>query len=191
MGKQAILDKIYSEAKHRADAMVGEAHAKAYSILTECDTQCRSYAQTAAAEAAAVAAEIAANARTVAELDAKKLMLDAKSKLLGRVYSLALQKITALDDKTYERLIAVLLEKAEDGDTVTVSERERAFVSPEYIEKLAREKGIKLTLDKSCGDFYGGVVLSNNKVDKNLSLEVEMSLLRESREAETARKLFG
>ncbi|HAT83330.1 MAG TPA: V-type ATP synthase subunit E, partial [Clostridiales bacterium] len=41
------------------------------------------------------------------------------------------------------------------------------------------------------GDFDGGLILSENGVDKNFTFEVEVALLKEQTEAKTAKEIFG
>ena len=58
-------------------------------------------------------------------------------------------------------------------------------------EKFAKEKGISLTLADKLGDFDGGIVLSENGVDKNFTFDVEVALLKEQTEANVAKEIFG
>ena len=55
----------------------------------------------------------------------------------------------------------------------------------------AKEKGISLTLSDKLGDFDGGVILSENGVDKNFTFEIEVALLKEQTEANVAKEIFG
>ena len=55
---------------------------------------------------------------------------------------------------------------------------------------MAGDKGITLTLAKISGDF-DGMILSGNGVDKNLTFEVEIALLRDELETQIAKEIFG
>ena len=59
-----------------------------------------------------------------------------------------------------------------------------------FFVSYSKKRGINLSLSKDLGDFKGGVVLSGGGVDKNLTLEVEIKLLREQTESEIAGLLF-
>ncbi len=50
---------------------------------------------------------------------------------------------------------------------------------------------ISLTLSDKLGDFDGGVILSENGVDKNFTFEIEVALLKEQTEANVAKEIFG
>lgn len=58
------------------------------------------------------------------------------------------------------------------------------------LKEMAGDKGITLTLAKISGDF-DGMILSGNGVDKNLTFEVEIALLREELETQIAKEIFG
>lgn len=191
MGKEAIIDKIVSDAELRANAMTGEAQAKAGDILAEAASQCKIYYDQSRADIDRLKKDAAARGETVAELDAKKLMLNAKAEILNKVFARALEKARSLDKATYKKLISGMLSEAQDGDTVTVSERESGIVTEKFIAEFAQKRGIKLKLSKEKGSFDGGIVLSGGGVDKNLTLEVEIALLRDACEAEIAKEMFA
>lgn len=84
-----------------------------------------------------------------------------------------------------------MLQNAKDGDVVTISQREKDIVTKESLAQFAKEKGISLTLSDKLGDFDGGVILSENGVDKNFTFEIEVALLKEQTEANVAKEIFG
>lgn len=84
-----------------------------------------------------------------------------------------------------------MLQNAKDGDVVTISKREKDIVTTELLAQFAKEKGISLTLSDKLGDFDGGVILSENGVDKNFTFEIEVALLKEQTEANVAKEIFG
>lgn len=191
MSKQAIIDKIHADAVARAEAMISEADNKADAIVAECAEQCKSYYSASKSQIDTLMRETVSRGKTVAQLDAKKLLLKAKAELIDEVYALALEKVKALDQKTYAALIKGMLENAENGDTVTLSEREKNVVGEKDVSAIAKEKGIELTFNKKCGNFDGGVILSSCGIDKNFTLEVEIALMRDETEEEVAKKLLG
>ena len=84
----------------------------------------------------------------------------------------------------------MLRSAAEDGDVITVGKRQRDCLSDGDVAQVAGDKGITLTLAKISGDF-DGMILSGNGVDKNLTFEVEIALLREELETQIAKEIFG
>lgn len=191
MSKEAIVEKIISDAHLRADAIIGEANAKADEVISAAAEECKAYLYNFKAETDKMVFDVEARSKTVAELDAKKLALAAKTKVLDVVYERALDNLRNLDKDTYSELIFAMLQNAKDGDVVTISKREKDIVTTELLAQFAKEKGISLTLSDKLGDFDGGVILSENGVDKNFTFEIEVALLKEQTEANVAKEIFG
>ncbi len=191
MSKEAIIDKILSDANLKGDAIIGEANEKADEIISLAAKQCKDYLYKSKTEIDRLTLEIDERSRSVAELDARKLLLAAKTQVLDSVYAKTLEKLRNLDKEQYSALIFAMLENAKDGDVVTVSEREKDIVTKESLADFAKKKGISLTLADKFGDFDGGVVISENGVDNNFTLEVEVALLREQTETKIAKEIFG
>lgn len=191
MSKEAIIDKILSDANLKGDAIIGEANEKADEIISLAAKQCKDYLYQSKTEIDRLTLEIDERSRSVAELDARKLLLAAKTQVLDSVYAKTLEKLRSLDKEQYSALIFSMLESAKDGDVVTVSEREKDIVTKESLADFAKKKGISLTLADKFGDFDGGVVISENGVDNNFTLEVEVALLREQTETKIAKEIFG
>lgn len=191
MSKEAIVEKIISDAHLRADAIIGEANAKADEVISAAAEECKAYLYNFKAETDKMVLDVEARSKTVAELDAKKLALAAKTKVLDVVYERTLDNLRNLDKDTYSELIFAMLQNAKDGDVVTISKREKDIVTTESLAQFAKEKGISLTLSDKLGDFDGGVILSENGVDKNFTFEIEVALLKEQTEANVAKEIFG
>lgn len=191
MSKEAIIDKILSDANLKGDAIIGEANEKANEIISLAANQCKDYLYKSKTEIDRLTLEIDERSRSVAELDARKLLLAAKAQVLDSVYAKTLEKLRNLDKEQYSALIFSMLENAKDGAVVTVSEREKNIVTKESLADFAKKKGISLTLADKFGDFDGGVIISENGVDNNFTLEVEVALLREQTETKIAKEIFG
>ena len=101
------------------------------------------------------------------------------------------RQVRNVPDKDYKNLIEGMLDSAaEDGDVVTISKNDAKVLTKAFFDSYSKKRGINLSLSKDLGDFKGGVVLSGGGVDKNLTLEVEIKLLREQTESEIAGLLF-
>lgn len=191
MSKEAIIDKILSDANLKGDAIIGEANGKADEIISLAAKQCKDYLYQSKTEIDRLTLEIDERSRSVAELDARKLLLAAKTQVLDDVYAKTLEKLRNLDKEQYGALIFAMLENAKDGDVVIISKREKDIVTKQSLADFAKKKGIELTLADKFGDFDGGVIISENGVDNNFTLDVEVSILREQTETKIAKEIFG
>lgn len=192
MSKEAIIDKIIGDAQAKADSFIADAKEKADEILSLSAEQCKAYLATSQTETYRMCEDVEARAKTVADLDARKLQLGAKSQILNRVFERALEKLKDLDgDRAKELLFAMLDKVAEDGDVVTVCESEKDLLTKDEISAFAEQKGITLTLADEYGNFDGGLILTGKGVDKNLTYNVEIDALRDEVETEIAKEIFG
>lgn len=190
MGKEAIIEKIISDAEARANAVLEEANAKADEIISVASQECKAYLAKSKHDIDVAVGEIAKRSETVAELDARKLRLGAKAKTIDLTYALVLEKLHNLDKKTAKALLLGMLDKAEDGDEVIISENEKDIVTEKVVADVAKKKGITLTLSPTFGNFDGGMILSGKGVDKNLTFAAELDVLRENTEEKVAKELF-
>ncbi len=191
MSKEAIIEKIISDGQKKADAILLEARGKADEILANAAGECKTYYDQSVYDMNKQVDDILARGKTVAELDAKKLQLGAKAKILDTVFSSALDKLLALDKKALKELLVGMLQNAEDGDVVIISENEKGILTDNDVKDFASKKGIKLSLSKEFGDFKGGLMLRGKGIDKNFTFEVEIALLRDEIEMNIAKELFA
>ena len=190
MSKEAIVQKIISDAEIKANSFIEEQSAKADEIIADAAEKCKNYYYNSRLETDRAADDIAVRAKTVAELDVKKLQLAAKKKVLDGVFEGALKKLASLDNASMKKLLLGMLSEAEDGDTVTVGKRQKDVLTKEDVNEFANRRNVKLTVSDECGEF-DGLVISGGGVDKNLTFEVEIAMLRESLETKIAKEIFG
>ena len=190
-GKEAIIEKIISDATAKGEAVIDDAKFKATEIENVTKAVCTSMADNAEKERAAAVNDVLTRSKTVAELDAKKLLFDAKNKVVALTFETAINKVKSLPKEKYAKLVMGMLSMAEDGDVVTISKREKDVLTEAVIKEFAAKKKIKLTLNKEFGDFDGGIILSGSGVDKNLTFETEFQLLKDELEETVAKKLFA
>ena len=191
MSKEAIVEKIISDGQKKSDAILQEAREKADEILAEAAGECKTYYDQSVYDTGKLVDDILSRGKTVAELDAKKLQLGAKAKILNAVFDSALEKLRSLDKKAYKGLLLSMLKNAEDGDEVIISAREKDILTAQDVKEYAEKRGIKLSLAKEFGDFDGGLMLRGKGIDKNFTFEVEVAMLRDEIEMNIAKELFA
>ena len=142
MSKEHIVEKILLDAKLRANSFVKEQTDKADDILADAAEQCKQYIYTFKSETDKMVADIESRSKTVAELDARKLTLAAKTRLLDEVFRRAADKLASLGkDECRALLIAMLRSAAEDGDVITVGKRQRDCLNDGDVAQVAGDKG--------------------------------------------------
>lgn len=190
-GKEAIINRILSDAKADAKALLDEAQKKADKLISSATEQCEKLRADFEGDKARIHDEILFRSSVVSTLDAQKHVLQAKNLLISLTFEKVLDKLKALDSKVYDELLSKMLELASDGDIVTVSGKDKKFLTKDKLASFITKNKIKLSLSKDSGDFAGGVVLSNGGVDKNITFETEIAQLREEYEEVVAKMLFS
>lgn len=188
-GKEAIIAKIINNAENLAKSAVKEAEEHAGEKLSKVKSVIKESESSLHKEVENIKSETVRHKVTVAELEVRKLKLTAKREVMEGVFSKAQEKV-ALSDNYPAMIEKMIADYAENGDIVIASERDKALVTRDFVEKIAKTKGINLSLSEKYGSFFGGVVLSNQKYDKNLTLEVLFKAVKEKSEAELAEILF-
>lgn len=186
-GKQAIIDKIMSQATTKGQQIVSEAQQQAALSLDEAKARINAKQLEIKAAAQANANELIERKMTVTELDAKKYQLSCKQQLLSQVFTQAEKQISDLNKQEYLKIISKLISTyAEHGETVTICSADKGVITKEYLDGFK----LDLKLNTQFGNFNKGIVLSKGSYDKNLSLSVLMSIAREENEAQVAKLLF-
>lgn len=191
-GKTAIIERILSSARQKAAGIISDAGREREELLSSVADKALKDKK-AEVEAAEKEREAVISRKTaLAELDTKKLLLKAKQDLIDRVYREAIYRITTMADNIYRDFIGgIVLKYAESADTVQICKKDAGRLNAEWVDSLAKKRGIKLSLSSDFHEGSGGVILKNPKYDKNLTLDTIVKQMRPKTEGIVAEKLFG
>ena len=188
---KVILDKIISDNSAIISDNIKRAEDTANDIIAKAEQDAALRVSEFESGLKANYDEVIRRATVVAGLDAKKILMNAKSCAIDNLFEKALNQLANMDKKKYLAIIESLLKKyAEDEDTVIISEMDKNRITQKFIDDVAKKLAIKLTLSKELGNFNGGVVLAGKNSDKNLSFDMELLGIREEYETQIANMLF-
>lgn len=191
-GQQKIIDKILSDATHDAGEMLSEALKKAEALVAAKQAEAVAEYDLSVEEARKAGEEVVRRRLTVADLEVKKLLLSAKKQAVDEAFEESLKKLLALPKEEYAALVeSMIASAADDGDVVVISENDKNVLTKAVFDKISAKIGKKLTLSDTFGNFRGGVMLLGKGVDKNLTFESELALLRDEVEPEVAKIMFS
>lgn len=190
MAKQELLDKIIGDAEERARRIVSEAESKAEVSVAAAEQERADLLESARRMASASRPETVKRRKAMAELEGRKLVLQEKQTVIAEAYREAFRRIKE-SDKYEALLVKMILSAAEEGDGVifAASDFDRVDLA-KVVAQASKAAGCRLTLIDEKGAFDGGIVLRGKDCDKNLTLEVELSVLR-SEDDLAAKVLFG
>ena len=188
MSKEAIVERILSDAEREAEAVVKSAEEKAAATVDAASRQAEKGRRESEADVKARAESIAERKAAGARLDGAKILLAEKRRVIDGIYARALERLIALGKEECLALADRLLkEYAEAGDEILFAENYR------YVEDVAQlpvseEKKLKISKKKAMID--GGFVLKGKTSDKDLSYGALLAADREEYQAELAAEIF-
>ena len=189
-GKEAIINKIISDAEARSTEMIAAAEKYADEVKASAEEWAKDFSSAREIALKKEAEEIVERRKIVAALDVKKIILNAKRETLDKIYSEAEKKICAADKKTYLGFVLKeIAENAEIGDEVILSSDGVLTEKDIADSEIAKEKKIKVK--KVLGDFIGGVYLVGKTSDKDLTFHEAVEREKERSLSIVADKVFS
>ena len=189
--KEEIIQKIIDDANATREANLAVANDTASQILARAQRQVDRFAESNSHREDELYSQALERSKVVANLDVKKLLQGKKKAIIDMAFDEALDAIKA-DKKTYLALIeGMILSCCEDGDEVVIAADDEKVITKKLIADLAKKSKKSIKKSDEFGDFKGGVILSGKNYDKNLTLELELSLIKEKIESNIDSILFG
>ncbi len=197
-GIEKITNRIREEAEADAAVVLNEAKAKADEILAGYREQAKLLYEERHEAGLAEAAAAADRKNRNAGLSAKKAILSVKHVLVKDAYKVALQDLLSLPKEDYINLLAKYAVSAASSGTeeLMLSAKDKAAIGGKLVEivntRLAAEgKTAKIRLSEKEADIQGGLILAENDIAVNCSLEKLVYNLCESMDRSVAGILFG
>ncbi len=188
MSTEVIVEKILSDAKAEADAMIADAQSKATQRLENASAFAETKRRETERETAKKTESILEKRASDARLESAKIHLGEKRKAVDLVYELALGSLLALPKEDAIKLVGALLEKyAEAGDELFFAEN---FKYAEEVSILPVIKAREITISKQRLAIDGGIKLVGKVSDKDLSYKALLATDKDRYQADLARKLF-
>lgn len=195
MNAEQVVEKILSQAKAEAEAILNEAKEKAAAQKAQLDTELAEFDKKTEEMAKAAGEDKLQRMLAGARMSQGKKMLAAKVAVLDDVFAKAKQAVGQLPDDQYLSLMTDLMKKAvETGDEEIIVGKNETRINDAFVKKVNRDLGAgfkgNLRLADERADIAGGFILSHGKVRINASSDVLVDRLRESMQIELADELF-
>ena len=193
-----ISEKIISDARIQADKIIAQAKDNANNIIKKGKKEADNIKNVILYKYNQEASLRKSKILTEANLEARKIILSEKQKIIENVFNKASESILKLDVKDYRNIIKkMILNNIETGDeTIFIDHSDQKKISESFIEDINKElksKGEKgeLKLSTSYLSIKGGVVIGSGKIRKNISLEFLLKKIREELEIQISKDLFN
>lgn len=192
MSIEKITSKIISDAEGAAGVTLDAAKAQCDGILAEAEKKAAALCEDAERRGLLEKDKLVARKKAVADIDGRKLVLEAKQQLINQCLSEALDRVASMEKDRYISFLAGLV--ARTGETegqLILNEKDRTAVGEDLIAYLAEHlPESKITLAEETRNIRGGFLLKKGSVYMNGTIE---SLLDEAKEdliGQVAAELF-
>ena len=179
MGLEAVKEEIIRNAKEQSNSLTAEARKEANRVMKEAEKKIEEMKEKSDTQTKRLLDIIKRQEITSAELENKKMLLEAKKQVIESVFMEAKKGLEILDDKKRESYIKKLLEK-------TKNDIEIAHV---YCNK--KDAKFLKGFDVKSIDIIGGLLVENK--DKTIRVDYSFETLLQSikeNELQTINKLL-
>ena len=183
---QAEVNRITSEAEKKADEFLKSKKAEAQAVYDD-----RIKKGTMAAE------QRVERLTSVANLEAKKLILATKQEMVSQAFDLALDMLTKLPEDKYVSLLSNLAVEASGTGTeeIIFSQNDKQKFGQKVVDsanltlsKLGKKAQLKLSNETA--NIKGGVIAKNGNIEVNCSFETIIRLKHDELATEVSGVLF-
>ena len=193
-GIEHITARILQDARAEADAVSAQAAEKAKQIAAEAEAKAGAEREAILAAGRADAQQRRQRLGSVAQLEARKLVLDAKQQMVTAAFDGALDRLCALEGDAAVELLAKLAAAASatGREQMLLAEKDRAAIGTKAVHRANELLGTgNLTLAEEAAPIRGGLILRDGPVETNCSFETLVQLRRSELAAPVAKLLFG
>lgn len=193
-GIEKITSRINADVQREIDEINAQAAAEAAEIAAQYARRAEQESQDIVARGRLAAAEREERLASVAQLEARKLILAAKQEVLEKTFDKALEDLLNLPEKEYTELLAKLIAQASQSgcEEVIFSQKDRPRYGKTAVTRaneLLGDKG-RLTLSAQCRPIRGSFILSDGDVEVNCTFETLVRLQRRELDSQVAKVLF-
>ncbi len=192
MGVEKITSKIISEAENAAESLLKESERNCQKLLSEAQKRAQDTIGAAEKESLAEKNKIVRRSVSVAEIDGKKILLEAKQKLINECFDAAAARILDMDKERYmDFLVDIVRESGSDSGELVMNKADSEKLGNDLAEKLNKEiPGGEFTVSAEKAKIKGGLLLKSGSVYVNGSLETLLEEKYNELTSEVAAMLF-
>lgn len=190
MGIEEIKKKIIEDAEKERARMLREAKEKSSQIVEAGKRMAEKTTKEIISRAEMEAETEKSRMLTMENLESRKKILEAKQKVIDRVFSKALEDVLDLED--YEHILGNLLCKAaQGGEELILSLRDRKRLTEDFFSTLNARLGEPLKISEETRDITGGFILKTGNIEINECFDTKLTILRDEMESQVAQVLFS
>ena len=187
-----IKAKIQADSGAQIKAIEAENDEKVREISRKVNAEIKEVQDSYAVRLGKEEPEVLRRREIVAELDAKRIDLGVRQRLVGEAFDAALKQLVELAPDKYVKFADKLLSQAvSTGKEVVFVGKNEKHLDQRWIDGYNASHNTSLSLSGDKLAIAGGFVLRNDKIDTNCSWEMLLADFRADIETEVAKRLFA
>jgi V/A-type H+-transporting ATPase subunit E len=187
-----IKAKISAEAMAQVKSIETENDARIADVNKQADKEIKAAREAYKSRFAKEEPEILKRREIVANLDAAKVDLGVRQRLVGEAFDGALRLLAELPRDKYLSFVQTLLEKAvETGDETLFVGKDERHIDGAWLDSYNAGHSTRLSFSGDRLPLSGGFVLRNGKIDINCSWDMLIGDIRPEIEADVVKRLFA
>jgi V/A-type H+-transporting ATPase subunit E len=187
-----IKAKISAEAQAQIKSIEAGNDARVADVNRRADEEIKAAREAYRNRFAKEEPEILKRREIVANLDAAKVELGVRQRLVGEAFGGALRLLTELPRDKYLSFVHTLLEKAvETGDETLFVGKNESHIDGAWLDSYNAGHSTRLSFSGNRLPIAGGFVLRNGKIDINCSWDMLIGDIRPDIEADVVKRLFA
>jgi V/A-type H+/Na+-transporting ATPase subunit E len=195
MSFEKIEAVIKAEAEAEAKKILDSERAESETLLARSREECGSVFEESVRQAEAAVVRETARQVGLARHEGRLAVLQVKNRVLDDVFRKAKERIVALPDAEYLRLMEAWLKSlpVAVGGTLRVSPRDEKRITKEFLDRVnaGRAPEGKFTTVAADAQISGGFRVAGGNYTVDSTIDNKIGELRESLAGELARELFG
>ena len=187
-----IKNKIKADSQAQIKAIEAENDEKVREISRKVNAEIKEVQDSYAVRLGKEEPEVLRRREIVAELDAKRIDLGVRQRLVGEAFDAALKQLVELAPDKYVKFADKLMAQAvSTGKEVVFVGKNEKHLDQRWIDGYNASHGTSLTISNDKMPIAGGFVLRNDKIDTNCSWEMLLADSRADIETEVVKRLFA
>lgn len=187
-----IKNKIKADSQAKIKAIEAENDEKVREISRKVNAEIKEVQDAYAVRLGKEEPEVLRRREIVAELDAKRIDLGVRQRLVGEAFDAALKQLIELAPDKYVKFADKLMAQAvSTGKEVVFVGKNEKHLDQRWIDGYNASHGTSLTLSADKLPIAGGFILRNDKIDTNCSWEMLIADTRADIETEVVKRLFA
>ncbi|MBQ9596472.1 MAG: V-type ATP synthase subunit E [Synergistaceae bacterium] len=187
-----IKAKIKADSQAKIKAIEAENDEKVREISRKVNAEIKTVQDSYAARLAKEEPEVLRRREIVAELDAKRVDLGIRQRLVGEAFDSSLKQMVEMAPDKYVKFADKLMAQAVvTGHEVVFVGKNEKHLDQRWLDGYNASHNTSLTLSSEKLPRAGGFILRNDRIDTNCSWDMLLADARADIETEVVKRLFA